>query len=652
MAKKKEKTLPRAWVVEVERLVPSPDNRPIDESSDSFKSLRESIAGAGVQVPILCRPHPTKEGWFEIRDGERRWRAAKLAGLKLVPAIVREMNDAEALALTMIANLDREDLPPLEEGRLVAKLLESQGNDAEAVALDLGRTPHWVRCRAQMTKLTESWKKAVAGIGKAAKADIEVSNQFERWTTAHLLQVARLPAEQQDQFLRECGASWWAEGLSVVGLQNQLAQRHRLLAKAPWKLDDAKLVRKAGTCANCVKRSAAHGLLFHERLDPDQVKKDDRCLDARCWDKKLKAHQKQKIEHALAKHPEAVKIATDYYKGCPKDAFKAHEYKTAKKGAKGAVLGIVVKGGDAEIGSTKWVKTKHKQPSAMRNQSAPEAKKADTPAARLKALRAEHEQKRDEAYLETCRDTLESGKLNLPCRPKLVRMATCFGAFNMDRNGKGAIEEYRELQASDGDAAVYALLWPRIRTSILEENDIDIIEIAIEEGGLDLGALRSDTDGTVPEPPEIAQLEAEIAAAKKPKKQAKAKVPRKGSKPNKHGVYTSGVETVSVSTPKAAKAAVKIRLAVDEDGKFRAGYDFRLSGTGVGCFGQSSPPSKIHSRPYESRDDAIRAVLVRALSCFDPLGKSMSPESARRCKLVTKAIQKTLDSFKKAKKAS
>lgn len=62
----------------------------------------------------MVLPHPDEKGMYEIRAGERRFRAAKLAGLKSIPAIVREMDDTTALAVTVVENLQRRDLSPLE----------------------------------------------------------------------------------------------------------------------------------------------------------------------------------------------------------------------------------------------------------------------------------------------------------------------------------------------------------------------------------------------------------------------------------------------------------------------------------------------------------------------------------------------------------
>jgi ParB family transcriptional regulator, chromosome partitioning protein len=84
--------------VPIDRLVPTPDNRRKPISDASVRSLAQSIRNDGLLQPIIVRPHPTQSDYFEIRAGERRWRAAKLAGLKEVPVVVRKLDNEQALS--------------------------------------------------------------------------------------------------------------------------------------------------------------------------------------------------------------------------------------------------------------------------------------------------------------------------------------------------------------------------------------------------------------------------------------------------------------------------------------------------------------------------------------------------------------------------
>jgi ParB family chromosome partitioning protein len=110
--------------------------RQFDEAS--LQSLAESVAERGVLQPVLVRPRAG--GTYEIVAGERRWRAAKLAGLDQLPAIVQDRDDATTLEVALVENMAREDLNPVEAARAVAGLVEELGLTREAVGKRVGRS--------------------------------------------------------------------------------------------------------------------------------------------------------------------------------------------------------------------------------------------------------------------------------------------------------------------------------------------------------------------------------------------------------------------------------------------------------------------------------------------------------------------------------
>jgi ParB family chromosome partitioning protein len=115
---------------------PGQPRRSFDESA--LRSLAESVRERGVLQPVLVRPKPG--GTFEIVAGERRWRAARLAGLEQVPALVQDRDDATSLEVALVENMAREDLNPVEEARAVAALVEELGLTREAVGRKVGRS--------------------------------------------------------------------------------------------------------------------------------------------------------------------------------------------------------------------------------------------------------------------------------------------------------------------------------------------------------------------------------------------------------------------------------------------------------------------------------------------------------------------------------
>jgi ParB family chromosome partitioning protein len=121
----------------VELISPNPHQPRRHFDAESLESLADSLRARGVIQPILVRPKPG--GRYELIAGERRWRAAQLAGLQLIPALVRPRDDAESLELALIENMAREDLNPVEEARACAALVEELGLSREEVGLRVGR---------------------------------------------------------------------------------------------------------------------------------------------------------------------------------------------------------------------------------------------------------------------------------------------------------------------------------------------------------------------------------------------------------------------------------------------------------------------------------------------------------------------------------
>ena len=108
----------------------------MDEAA--LQELAQSIRSRGIVQPVLARA--TADGGYEIIAGERRWRAAQLAGLETVPVVVREVPDEAAMAISLIENIQRENLNPIEEAMGLRRLLDEFGLTHEQVAESIGRS--------------------------------------------------------------------------------------------------------------------------------------------------------------------------------------------------------------------------------------------------------------------------------------------------------------------------------------------------------------------------------------------------------------------------------------------------------------------------------------------------------------------------------
>ena len=122
----------------IELIVPNPNQPRQRFDQESLESLAGSLGERGVLQPVLVRPKPG--GTYELVAGERRWRAARIAGLQRIPAIVREREDAQALEVALIENMAREDLNPIDEARACAALVEELGLTREGVGRRVGRS--------------------------------------------------------------------------------------------------------------------------------------------------------------------------------------------------------------------------------------------------------------------------------------------------------------------------------------------------------------------------------------------------------------------------------------------------------------------------------------------------------------------------------
>jgi len=124
--------------INVELIAPNPNQprRRFDE--EALTALADSLADQGVLQPVLVRP--LAGGSYELVAGERRWRAAQMAGLEQVPAIVEQRDDTEALEAAIVENMARADLNPVEEARAVAALVEELGMTKKAVGRRVGRS--------------------------------------------------------------------------------------------------------------------------------------------------------------------------------------------------------------------------------------------------------------------------------------------------------------------------------------------------------------------------------------------------------------------------------------------------------------------------------------------------------------------------------
>ena len=149
------RAVPAEGEVELDRIEPNPLQPRRHFPPESLEGLATSIKAQGLLQPILVRPKEGEEGRYQVIAGERRLRAARMAGLERVPVIVRAVDDRNALTLTLLENLQREDLRPIELAQGLKELVERFGLTQVELARGLGVSREQVSNTLRLLKLPE-----------------------------------------------------------------------------------------------------------------------------------------------------------------------------------------------------------------------------------------------------------------------------------------------------------------------------------------------------------------------------------------------------------------------------------------------------------------------------------------------------------------
>ena len=203
--------------------------RIVDESA--LEELAHSVRSRGIVQPIVVRP--TENGGFEIVAGERRWRAAQMAGLHEVPVVVRECSDSEAAAVALIENIQREDLNPIEEAEGYRTLADEFGLTHQELADTVGRSRSSVSNTLRLLELNRDVR-ALVEQGELdmghARALLALSGAEQSETAAEVVRRG-LSARETEKLVRSKAKGETAVGgpksrdPDVVRLETDLAER-------------------------------------------------------------------------------------------------------------------------------------------------------------------------------------------------------------------------------------------------------------------------------------------------------------------------------------------------------------------------------------------------------------------------------------------
>jgi ParB family chromosome partitioning protein len=184
----------------------------MDMREESLTELADSIRSQGLVQPILVRPLADRKAGesqrYEIIAGERRWRAAQMAGLVDIPAVIRDVPDEAAVAMALIENIQREDLNPLEEARALGRLIEEFGLTHQAAAEAVGRSRAAVSNLLRLLDLAEEVRQLLEQrsieMGHA-RALLGLSNRRQQVEVATLVARKGLSVRDTEALVRRLG---------------------------------------------------------------------------------------------------------------------------------------------------------------------------------------------------------------------------------------------------------------------------------------------------------------------------------------------------------------------------------------------------------------------------------------------------------------
>lgn len=193
--------------VPLQNIVPNPRQPRANIDSSQLKGLAQSITKHGILQPLIVAQVDESEN-YQLIAGERRWQAAKLAGLAMVPVIVRQADELDQLSLALIENLQRSDLNPLEAAGGYQQLAEDFKLSHEAIALMIGKSRAEVTNTMRLLKLSASVRKALAAnkISQGhARALLALSTAQAQSAALQTILSGELSVRQTEELVRRLG---------------------------------------------------------------------------------------------------------------------------------------------------------------------------------------------------------------------------------------------------------------------------------------------------------------------------------------------------------------------------------------------------------------------------------------------------------------
>lgn len=213
----------KVWQVDIEKLRSGVYQPRKTFEKEALEELAQSIKANGILSPIIVRR--TAGGFFEIVAGERRWRAAQLAGLHEVPILIRSFEDKEALELAIVENVQREDLNPIEEAdayaRLASEFKLSQQQIAERVGKDRATVANAIRLLALPADVREMLGSGRLSVGHA-KVLLSLPDPAKQSELAKLVAGGKIAVRKLEKMVADAVAAPASKSTPADNTMNQL----------------------------------------------------------------------------------------------------------------------------------------------------------------------------------------------------------------------------------------------------------------------------------------------------------------------------------------------------------------------------------------------------------------------------------------------
>lgn len=252
--------------IDVDLIDPNPEQPRSRFTDSALDELAQSILANGIVQPIVVRRRGNR---YEIVAGERRWRAAQRAGLRRIPAAVKEVSDDKLLELALIENIQREELNPMEEAAAYRKLIDNMGLTQEALAASVGKDRTLIATTLRLLKLPTDIQRLIeegklsAGHGRALLLTDDVSVQRR---VARSIIERSLSVREAERIVKSSGQH----------RRKSILKKPEAPAKDPnFAAAETKLRRRLGTAVNIVPNASGPGgrveIEYYNQQDLDRI---------------------------------------------------------------------------------------------------------------------------------------------------------------------------------------------------------------------------------------------------------------------------------------------------------------------------------------------------------------------------------------------